>query len=303
MRVLVSQKQHQKQVDRARAKRQAGAAQGKQRRTRIIAIVLIAALALSLFALALAGSGPDTPEVTDSGLAAAEGDTDGTDGTDPAGTDDAAAAPDAGAASYQNPQPVEAEPCPTDVEAPEVTATPRDAAPEMTIDASATYVATVETTCGTIVVELATAAAPVTVNNFVTLAQEDYYVGVPFHRVINGFMIQGGDPTGTGSGNGGQFPGYTFEDELSRAEEVVAEAGGYPRGTLAMANAGPDTNGSQFFIVQGEPGYPLPPDYAVFGSVLEGMDVVDRIAQGPAQDQLAIDPVHILDVTIEQRDA
>ncbi|MBW3659866.1 MAG: peptidylprolyl isomerase, partial [Actinobacteria bacterium] len=158
----------------------------------------------------------------------------------------------------------------------------------MTIDTSATYRATVETTCGTVVLELAASEAPTTVNNFVFLAEDGYYDGVPFHRVINGFMIQGGDPTGTGHGNGGQFPGYTFEDELSYAEEVVSAAGGYPRGSLAMANAGADTNGSQFFIVQAEPGYPLPPQYTLFGEVTEGMDVVDRIAQGPAEGDQAI---------------
>jgi cyclophilin family peptidyl-prolyl cis-trans isomerase len=311
----VSQKHHKKQLDRARAQRHA-AAEAKQRRTRIIAIVLIAALALSVFAVALFAGGDDTatPEVADDPEAtetlavptedevptddpATDEATTPADGeTDPAG-DDA----DTSGASYANPQPADAEPCPTDPVAPEPAAEPYDAAPEMTIDPAATYVATVETTCGTIVLELLAAEAPVTVNNFVFLAEDDYYVGVPFHRVINGFMVQGGDPTGTGHGNGGEVPGYTFEDELEYAQRVVNEEGGYPRGSLAMANAGPDTNGSQFFIVQATPGYPLPPDYTLFGQVTEGMDVVDRIAQGPAEGDQAVDPVRIVDITIEER--
>ncbi len=291
----MSQKQHKKQIERAREKRQASAVVAKQRRIRVVAIVVIVAVALSLFAGALLAGRDDTgtPEVA--GDVGGEG-----YASEDATSSDASEDPAAGAGSYDSPQGAVAEPCPTDVEAPEVTATPRDAAPEMTIDPAATYTATIETTCGTVVVELAAADAPTTVNNFVTLAREDYYVGVPFHRVINGFMVQGGDPTGTGHGDQGTYPGYTFEDELALAEQLYAANGGYPRGTLAMANSGPDTNGSQFFIVQAEPGYALPPQYAVFGHVTEGMDIVDRIAQGPVDGQLAVDPVRIIDITIEE---
>lgn len=302
----MSQKHHKKQTDRARARRQASAAEAKQRRTRIIAIVLVAALALSLFAAALFAGGDepspevvDEPEATETLAVPTEDDT----ADEPAPGDttepDATEAP-AGEASYANPQPVDAEPCPTDTELPPPAATPYDDRPPMTIDTSATYVATVETTCGSIVLELVADRAPVTVNNFVFLAEDGYYASVPFHRVINGFMVQGGDPTGRGDGGGGEFPGYTFEDELEYAQEVVEQEGGYPRGSLAMANAGPDTNGSQFFVVQAEPGYPLPPAYTLFGSVREGMDVVDRIAQGPAEGDQAIDPVRIVQITIEQ---
>ena len=180
--------------------------------------------------------------------------------------------------------------------------------------------ATLQTNHGDITVELFEERAPNTVGNFIGLAtgskewtdpetgdtveNEPLYEDVIFHRIIEGFMIQGGDPTGTGSGClddscAERLPGYTFADELTLAEEVVAEAGGYPRGTLAMANAGPDTNGSQFFVVQGTPGYPLPPQYAVFGAVTSGMDVVDRIAQGPVDGQIAVDPVVILSVTVQ----
>ncbi|MDP8931118.1 MAG: peptidylprolyl isomerase [Actinomycetota bacterium] len=142
--------------------------------------------------------------------------------------------------------------------------------PELDIDPARAYSATMETSKGTIELHLYAAEAPRAVNNFVFLARGGFYDGVVFHRVIEGFMIQGGDPTGTGRGG----PGYRFEDELD-----LARRHGYPRGTLAMANAGPDTQGSQFFIVQEDAS--LSPDYTVFGRVVEGMNVVDAIATTP----------------------
>ena len=138
--------------------------------------------------------------------------------------------------------------------------------PEDGIDASKRYTATLDTTLGTIVIALDAARAPKTVNNFVFLALHHYYDGVIFHRVINGFMCQGGDPTGTGRGG----PGYKFEDELPKA-------GQYQLGSVAMANAGPNTNGSQFFIVSGPSGVRLPPQYSLFGQVVKGMEVVDEM--------------------------
>jgi cyclophilin family peptidyl-prolyl cis-trans isomerase len=128
----------------------------------------------------------------------------------------------------------------------------------------------IETTKGTITVELYAEDAPKTVENFLSLTKDGYYDGVIFHRVISGFMIQGGDPTGTGTGG----PGYRFEDELNPATESYKR--GYVRGTLAMANAGPNTNGSQFFIMHQD--YPLPNAYTIFGQVVEGIEVVDAIA-------------------------
>ncbi|MDX1657767.1 MAG: peptidylprolyl isomerase [Nitriliruptorales bacterium] len=142
-----------------------------------------------------------------------------------------------------------------------------DSPPEMQIDPSSDYSATIKTNKGDIAVDLFAEDSPKTVNNFVTLARDGFYDGVIFHRVIEGFMIQGGDPTGTGTGG----PGYRFEDELDKAQDH-----GYPRGTLAMANAGPNTNGSQFFIVHNDA--PLPPNYSVFGQATDGLDVVDEIA-------------------------
>ena len=132
---------------------------------------------------------------------------------------------------------------------------------------------TITTSKGTIVFETYDADAPNTVKNFVTLANKGFYDGLIFHRVINGFMIQGGDPTGTGRGG----PGYTFADELNA--ESPSYQTGYVPGTVAMANAGPNTNGSQFFIMQANT--PLPHDYTIFGHVVSGLDVVNAIAAVP----------------------
>ncbi len=129
---------------------------------------------------------------------------------------------------------------------------------------------TIVTTLGTIVFRTYDADAPKTVANFVKLANEKFYDNLIFHRVIDGFMIQGGDPKGTGMGG----PGYTFADELNPDTESYQR--GYVPGTVAMANAGPNTNGSQFFIMQGNT--PLPHDYTIFGHVVSGQDVVDAIA-------------------------
>ena len=138
--------------------------------------------------------------------------------------------------------------------------------PPMCIDPEKKYTATMETTKGTMVIALDPARAPKTVNNFVVLARYHYYDGVSFHRIIPGFVIQGGDPEGTGRGG----PGYKFEDELPRP-------GQYEIGSLAMANAGPDTNGSQFFIITGHHGASLPPNYSLFGKVVSGIDVVQAL--------------------------
>jgi cyclophilin family peptidyl-prolyl cis-trans isomerase len=132
---------------------------------------------------------------------------------------------------------------------------------------------TIETNKGTIVFETYDADAPKTAENFVTLAQKGFYDGVIFHRIIEGFMIQGGDPTGTGSGG----PGYKFADELNPATDSYQK--GYVRGTVAMANSGPNTNGSQFFIMHKDT--PLPHAYTIFGRVISGMEVVDAIATTP----------------------
>jgi peptidylprolyl isomerase len=145
-----------------------------------------------------------------------------------------------------------------------------NAEPEMGIDPSKRYTATMETNHGTMVIALDPIKAPKTVNNFVFLALYHYYEGVICHRIIKNFVIQGGDPTGTGTGG----PGYKFADELPKA-------GQYEIGSLAMANAGPNTNGSQFFIISGPDGARLPPAYALFGKVIKGLDIVETIQTVP----------------------
>jgi cyclophilin family peptidyl-prolyl cis-trans isomerase len=142
--------------------------------------------------------------------------------------------------------------------------------PKMEIDAGKRYAATLETSHGTIEADLFAAEAPRTVNNFVFLARQGFYDGLTFHRVIPGFVIQGGDPKGTGEGD----PGYEFADEL--ANDLT-----YQPGTFAMANAGPDTNGSQFFIVVGPQGERLPKNYSIFGRVRQGLDIAQAIASVP----------------------
>ena len=138
------------------------------------------------------------------------------------------------------------------------------APPKMTIDANKKYTATIQVEKGDIVIELFAKDAPKTVNNFVFLAREGFYNGVTFHRVIPGFMAQGGDPTGTGAGG----PGYRFEDEISQRRHGT--------GALSMANAGPNTNGSQFFITYAPASY-LDGKHTVFGQVTKGMDVLNKI--------------------------
>jgi peptidyl-prolyl cis-trans isomerase B (cyclophilin B) len=141
--------------------------------------------------------------------------------------------------------------------------------PEMQIDAAKTYSVSIETEKGAIMIDLFADAAPKTVNNFVFLAREGFYDGVTFHRVIPDFMIQGGDPTGSGMGG----PGYRFEDEFDNNPHS------HEAGSLSMANAGPGTNGSQFFICHG-PQPHLNGKHTVFGKVSSSQDIIDAIAQG-----------------------
>jgi len=152
------------------------------------------------------------------------------------------------------------------------------APPPMTIDTSKQYTATIETEKGNLVLELFASDVPVTVNNFVFLASEGFYDGTTFHRVIPGFMAQGGDPTGTGTGT----PGYSFADEFSEHTHVA--------GALSMANSGPNTNGCQFFITY-TPQHHLDGKHAVFGQLIQGMDVLEEIEPGDT----------IIGITVEQR--
>lgn len=162
--------------------------------------------------------------------------------------------------------------------------------PEMGIDPNKRYTATMSTSMGELVIALDPIKAPKTTNNFVFLALNHYYDGIIFHRIINGFVCQGGDPTGTGRGG----PGYRFEDELPKP-------GQYEIGSVAMANAGPNTNGSQFFLISGPSGVGLPPQYSLFGKIVKGLDVLDemqRVPTGPGDRPL--DDVVIHSVTITE---
>ena len=161
------------------------------------------------------------------------------------------------------------------------------APPPMCVDPAKTYGATMVTSQGTMTLSLDVAGAPKTVNNFVFLSRYHYYDGVGFHRIIPRFMLQGGDPEGTGRGG----PGYRFADELPRP-------GRYEVGSLAMANAGPDTNGSQFFIISGPNGVALPPQYSLFAKVVAGLDVVAAIEalgtpSGAPKEKVVIESVTI----------
>lgn len=142
--------------------------------------------------------------------------------------------------------------------------------PAMEIDPAKRYTAEMDTSQGSLTIALDPVAAPKTVNNFVFLARQGFYDGVVFHRIIPGFMCQGGDPEGSGRGG----PGYRFADELPKP-------GRYEIGSLAMANSGPNTNGSQFFIISGPSGVRLPPQYSLFGKVVKGLDIIDTMEKVP----------------------
>ena len=163
-------------------------------------------------------------------------------------------------------------------------------APVMQIDPAKRYQATLKTALGDIEIMLHAKETPITVNNFVFLAREKFYDNVIFHRTIKGFMIQGGDPTGTGMGG----PGYKFNDEPFTGE--------YRRGVVAMANSGLNTNGSQFFIMHADAG--LPKNYVIFGEVTKGMDVVDKIAEAPTQPggegSKPVNPIEIRTVSVAE---
>jgi cyclophilin family peptidyl-prolyl cis-trans isomerase len=163
-----------------------------------------------------------------------------------------------------------------------------DKAPDMQIDESAKYTATMQTSCGTIEMELYADQTPITVNSFVFLAREGFFDGLTFHRVVPGFVIQGGDPVGDGTGG----PGYEFENE-----EVDGLDFDRP-GLLAMANSGPDTNGSQFFITLAETAN-LNEGYTLFGEVTDGMDAVEAIGALGSGDGPPSQPVYIEKVTID----
>ena len=167
--------------------------------------------------------------------------------------------------------------------------------PAMAISKTGSYYAHVTTTAGTIVIKMLPKQAPLTVNNFVFLAKHHFYNCVTFHRVIQGFVIQGGDPTGTGTGG----PGYAFNDELPKTANPT-----YPLYSVAMANSGANTNGSQFFIITGSAGEQLPNSYSLFGQVVSGFNAVKIIdaAAGPPGSGVPPAVIHrMLHVTISSK--
>jgi len=157
----------------------------------------------------------------------------------------------------------------------------------MAIDPNKQYTATIQTNVGDMKADLFVKDAPNTVNNFVFLARQGFYDGVPFHRIIASFMVQTGDPTGTGRGG----PGYRFNDELPKDRE-------YERGVLAMANAGPNTQGSQFFICHADLRTKLQKNYTIFGKLASGLDVLDKIAQVPLNGEAPVTRVDLLRVRV-----
>ena len=285
----MSKRQHHKQLEKARERRRADALQRRERRTRITVLVIVVLLVAGLVGagLVLGGDEP-APEIEDV--------------EEPTGADEEAAAPTV-------------EPCPPADDAPEVDSTLYDASPAVDLDPDADYTATLATTCGDVTIDLDEEGAPGAVANLIGLAQDGYYDGVPFHRVIDDFVIQAGDPAGTGCGqedctaegfdpDAPTYPGFTIPDETSAAEEFAeGESGGveYPRGTVAMARTTePNSTGSQFFIVQGSPITLPDASYIVVGTVTDGMDVVDQIAGQPTEAERPVDDVRIESFTVEQ---
>jgi cyclophilin family peptidyl-prolyl cis-trans isomerase len=162
----------------------------------------------------------------------------------------------------------------------------------MCIDPAKSYTAEMVTSMGTLVIALDPIAAPNTVNSFVFLSRYHYYDGIIFHRIIRDFVCQGGDPTGTGRGG----PGYQYADELPKP-------GRYEIGSVAMANAGPNTNGSQFFLISGNQGVGLPPSYSLFGKIVKGLDVLEAMQNVPTdRNDRPKEDVVIQSVTITESD-
>ncbi len=269
----------QQQIEQRRSQR------GRQVKTvlMLLGAIVIAALAISV----LSGDDDDSTEVTSEETTTTEATDDTTDTT---GEDDTTTTT-AGATEPGDPA-IGTSECPPAEGAAERT-TEFESGPVACIDPAKTYTALVETSKGEFTVELDAAAAPKTVNSFVFLARHKYYEGVTFHRIIPGFVVQGGDAVGNPPGTGG--PGYEFEDELPTDGPPF-----YEIGSLAMANSGANTNGSQFFVVTGDNGAQLPPSYSRFGMVTEGMDVVMDIEATGTESGTPSEETTITKVTITE---
>lgn len=247
----------------ARLEAERAAARAAARRRKVVtAVAAVVAVFVVLLVLAQTGGDDDAPDDT----AADETAVGGTAEPEPAAYGQTPCAPD---------------------EKPDEATLTLESQFEECLEDGVDYAAEVTTADGTFTVDLLEGEAPATVNNFVNLTRSGFYDGSSFHRVIEGFVAQGGDPVGQPAGSGG--PGYAVTDELP-------EAGSYELGSVAMANSGPDTQGSQFFVVTGDQGVALPPDYSLFGTVTEGMDVVMAIAPGePPEDPTIIESLEIVE--------
>ena len=250
--------------------------QQRRRQGRNLAIIL-GLLIVVAFLVSLGGAGDDDDPV-ETAASSTTASPDGTVTTLPAAT--------AGPAIGDTP-------CPPVEGAAERTTT-FTSGPQACIDPAKAYSASIETSRGTFVVSLDAANAPKTVNSFVFLARNRFFEGVTFHRIIPGFVVQGGDANGVPPGTGD--PGYSFADELP-----VTGPPYYEVGSLAMANSGPGTNGSQFFVVTGDQGVQLQPNYSLFGKVTEGMDVVLAIEATGSADGTPTEPTTITKVTITEQ--
>lgn len=281
----MSRRQHEKQLAKARAQRRADSLRRRQQRTRVTVIVVVVLFVAAVIGVGLfLGRDEPSPEIED---------------VEAPGEQEPTAAPDVDA-------------CPPADDAPEVDSEIYDEAPTAEVAEGAT--ATLATTCGDITIDLDVEGAPATVATLAALLEDGYYDGIPFHRVINGFVIQAGDPAGTGCGqedcaqgfdpDAPTFPGFGLTDEESTAATFQTGPNGgiaYPRGTVAMARTSqPNSTGSQFFIVQGDP-IELPDDsYIVVGTVTDGMDVVDQIAEQPTgENDRPVDEIRIVSFVLE----
>ena len=263
-----------RQLAKLAARRQAERRARQRRRSRIVAAVALAAIVLAVGGFAVLAGGDDTQASSS-------------------------------ATPSVNPSPTPAPETSCSTKVPKAAGEEKpsfDAPPKMTIDTAATYTATIKTSCGTIVADLFPDVAPIGVNSFVFLADQGFYDGLTFHRVVKDFVIQGGDPKGDGTGG----PGYRFENEISPSVTFDGDDD-----MLAYANSGPDTNGSQFFITQG----PQPnldasasASYTIFGKVTDGQRVVKRIdalapvdpADGDQESEQPTQTVYIESITIDE---
>jgi cyclophilin family peptidyl-prolyl cis-trans isomerase len=277
-----TKRQRQKEGRAARLEAAYAEHRRARNRRRILTFVVVVAVFLGgAFVLSLVLDDDDSGEVATGDTSTTAGDT-SSDTSTPSEQAVLEPVPDGAAVTGETP-------CPPADGSAERTSTFENP-PPMCIDTAKTYTAEVTTSKGAFTVELLDDKAPTTVNSFVVLSRYHYYDGVAFHRIIPGFVVQGGDPTTTGSGG----PGYTFEDELP-------EQGEYEIGSVAMANSGPDTNGSQFFVISGDRGVALPPSYSLFGKVTEGMDVVLAIEAVGSAEGTPAEAVTIESVTITEQ--